>query len=136
MTLYVPAPPRRIMPLAPKTATYEVHERKASEYEYFVALALEKLDIEYKFQINLLGGRKIKGGFIVDFLALTVPKPTPIWVHGEYWHRGKAREKDLLHLVLLDAMFRGKFNPAIILWGEDLQTEEQAYVAVKKELKV
>lgn len=137
----VPAPPRRIRPLTPKSQVYTVidltgRERRASEYEYYVALALEKLDLEFRFQVKFQGGRGVKGGFILDFLIFTVPLPTPMWVMGEYWHRGKQRAIDLYQQVKLDSLFRGQMNIAVILFGEDLQTEDQAYRTVKRGLMV
>lgn len=134
--IYVPAPPRRIIPFSSKPETYTVLDQKASEYEYYVALALEHLDLEYYFQINILGGRKTRGGFVVDFLILTVPLPTPMWVHGEYWHRGKQKTEDAYQLAMLNSLMRGRMNPAIVLFGEDLQTPEQALLTVKKALLV
>ena len=127
------------MPLAPKSEIYQVTDitgrvRRASEYEYYVALALNKLRIEFRFQVKFQGGRGIRGGFILDFLVFTVPLATPLWVMGEYWHRGKQRTIDLYQQIKLDSLFRGRLNPAVILFGEDLQTEEQAYRKVKREL--
>ena len=61
MSLHMPAPPRRIMPLPQSPVTYEVQGKKASDIEYYVALALEKLDIEFVFQVSLLGGKTVAG---------------------------------------------------------------------------
>lgn len=134
--IYVPAPPRRIIPFSNKPDEYTIYDQKASEYEYYVAAALEQLDLEFYFQINILGGRKARGGFVVDFLVLTVPLPTPMWVHGEYWHKGKQKTEDAYQLATINYMMRGKMNLAIVLFGEDLQTPEQALITVKKALHV
>ena len=136
MTIAINTPPQRIMPLSPDPTVYEVQGKRATEPEYFVALALEKLNIDYSFQKSFLGGKQLKGGFVIDFMVWTVPLGTPIWVHGEFWHKGAVRAKDTLQQAILDSLFRGKYMPAVILYGNDLQTEDQAYVTVKKALKI
>lgn len=135
--MFVAHPPEIITnPFKPASMKYRVQGRRASNYEYYVALALERLDLEYAFQVNMMGGRKLKGGFVVDFFVMTVPKPTPVWVHGEYWHKGKQRQIDALQQAMLRHVLKGRINIPVILFGEDLQTEEKAYVKVKRELHV
>ncbi len=60
----------------------------SSKEEYWVALALERLGIAFIYQYSISGGRSVRGGQVIDFLAYTVPLPTPIFVQGEYWHGG------------------------------------------------
>ena len=47
-----------------------------------------KLQIDFRFQVPVMGGRDRKGGFIVDFVAYT-PLPVPIEVFGNYWHENE-----------------------------------------------
>ena len=119
-----------------QTATYIVHGMRASEYEYYVALALERYQMDYWFQMNFLSGRRLRGGFIIDFLVETVPLPTPMWVHGEYWHGGKQRAIDFYQQATLRWLMQGKIMPAVVLWGKDLQTEDMARTTVKRELRL
>jgi len=65
--------------------------------EYYVALALEKLELPYIYQFEIFGGH-LRGGVILDFLVLTHPLSTPIFVNGLYWHKGKRAAVDLLPL--------------------------------------
>ena len=51
-----------------------------------VAVALDKLGYEYAYQ-KYLGAGGIRGTSIIDFLVYTVPKPTPLFVHGAYSRR-------------------------------------------------
>ena len=134
MTIAINRPPQRILPLSTKPTAYEVHGIRATEIEYFVAMALEKIGIEYRFQHSFLGGKGARGGIVIDFLVLTKPLATPVWVHGEHWHKGKQRTIDAFQQATVMWLMEGKINPAVVLWGEDLQTEDQAYYTVKREL--
>jgi hypothetical protein len=114
---------------------YTIQDKSATKPEYFVALALERLKIEYVFQYIIGGGRRTAGGYVLDFLALTVPLFTPIQVYGEYWHNRKAHDKDKLQLALLQSYLGVVTNEAIELWADkDLPDEETAYKNVRKSL--
>ena len=106
--------------------TYTVQGKSASLNEYNVALGLEALGYEYTFQVNLFGGRMELGGVVLDFLVDTVPLPTPLWVHGEYWHTGEAREKDLLQQAMVEDEMGHQLMPAIELWSWQTMTPETA----------
>ena len=136
MTIAITRPPQRIMPFQPEPIKYEVQGMRATDIEYFVALALEKMGVRYKFQQDFLGGRQVKGGFVLDFLVLTVPLPTPVWVHGEYWHKGKQRAIDAFQEATIFWLLEGRILPAVVLFGQDLQTEEMAYRTVKREIRI
>ncbi len=121
--------------LGPKKAGgYTIQGAKASDIEYFVSLALDKLDIYYIFQYEILGGRTKRGGIVLDFLALTDPLSTPIDIRGNYWHQPKQRVEDDLGLAMM--MARGNFAEPVIIYGAELTTPEQAYSTVKRELRV
>jgi len=111
-----------------------VHGEKATSYEYNFAWALDTMKLPYLFQVDFLGGRKLRGGLVLDFLVLTVPLPTPVWCNGNYWHSGQAHAEDKLKQAALDRETGGQFRPAITLWGEDLITKEAALRAVRREL--
>jgi len=66
----------------------------------------------------------MRGGFILDFLFLTDPFSTPVWVNGDYWHRDSSRA--FLQLASLPADIRDTLALPVILWGVDCDTEEAA----------
>jgi len=108
------------------TRTYEVQGKKATSYEYNVALGLEQLGYEYTFQVNIFGGRMELGGIVLDFLVDTPPLLTPLWVNEEYFHSGADMEKDLLQQAQVEAEMGDQLNPAIVLWGWQTETPENA----------
>ena len=124
------------MPSSPvsRSSDYSVHGVDATDIEWRVALALEKLHVPYIFQYELGGGRTLRGGIVLDFLALTDPLSTPIDVRGEYWHGAKQKIDDDLGLELLNS--RGNFAEPVILYGGELQSIEQAYSTVKRALRL
>lgn len=113
---------------------HEVQGNKATDLEWRVAVALERLRIPYMFQYALLGGQRRRGGLVVDFLVFTAPLSTPLEVMGGYWHRSGQRREDRLK----EAMVRhlGNFAEMVYLWEGELQTLNDAYKAVKRELRV
>jgi hypothetical protein len=56
-----------------------------SKEEYWVALALDKLKLRYRFQVPIFGGTFRRGGLVIDFVVWN-PLPIAVQVHGEYWH--------------------------------------------------
>ena len=105
-----------------------------STQEWYVAKALWRLDHEFEYQVPYFGG-SIRGGQILDFLVkTTVPLPTPIQVFGSYWHKGQMGSEDAFKLAVLEDSLRSSTNPLIVMWGADLETEEQAYGKVLAEV--
>lgn len=113
---------------------FTIQGSNATDIEWRVALALEKLKIPYMFQFEIMGGRAVRGGIVLDFLALTDPLSTPIDVRGDYWHGPKQRVDDDLALAIM--MSRGQYAEPVVMYGGELQTEEQAFATVKRELRV
>jgi hypothetical protein len=104
----------------------------SSILEWRVALALDKFGWEYIYQLGVAGGRSLRGGQVIDFLVLTIPLPTPLYVHGEYWHGGKQSAKDALERIMFSAYMHGRMQLPVILWGAQLQTQEMADQAILK----
>ena len=117
-----------------KAGPFTIQGSKATDIEYYVALALDKLDLPYLFQYEIMGGRALRGGIVLDFLVLTSPLSTPLDIRGEYWHQPKQRVEDDLALAIM--MSRGSYAEPVILYGGELQTPEQAFATVKRELRV
>lgn len=107
-----------------------------SKEEYWVALALYKLKIDFIFQYQLFGGRKYKGGQVVDFWVLTQPLPTPIFVQGWYFHYATAEKaaQSKLNLMYLEARLNGKAMKPVEILDIEIPTPDDAYMVVKRKL--
>lgn len=122
--------------LASKPEEKSIQGSKATDIEWNVSIALTKLDIPFMFQFQLGGGRTTRGGMVLDFLALTSPLSTPMDIRGNYWHQPQQRVEDDLQLALMNHYGRGQFAEPVVIYGAELQTPEQAYSTVKRELRV
>jgi len=107
-----------------------------SKEEYWVALALYRLKLDFVFQYQLFGGRKYKGGQVIDFWVYTNPLPTPIFVQGWYFHYATAAKaaQSRLNLMYLEARLRGKAMKPVELLDIDMPTPEDAYILTKRKL--
>ena len=119
---------------AQNTDGYTIKGADATDIEFFVSIALTRLHLPFIFQYALGGGRTKRGGIVLDFLVLTNPLSTPLDVRGDYYHQPKQRIDDDLGLALM--MSRGRYAEPVIIYGGELQTVEQAYSTVKRELRV
>lgn len=108
---------------------YQIQGKAATDIEYNVALALDRLGWRYDFQVPFGGGRRRPGGTVVDFIVHTIPLPTPLYVHGEYWHRGEESELDRI----LIGKKRG-FRLPVIIYGKEAANVEQARQTLIKKL--
>ena len=130
-------PASRYNQIGPKRAgSYSVQGSKATDIEWRVSVALDRLNIPYLFQYEVGGGRTTRGGIVLDFLAITSPLSTPIDVRGEYWHRARHKIDDDLGLALLNHYGRGQYAEPVVLYGGELQTLDQAFATVKRELRI
>ena len=107
-----------------------------SKEEYWVALALYKLKIDFVFQYQLFGGRKYKGGQVVDFWVYTMPLPTPILVQGWYFHYSTAEKtsQTKLALMYLESRLNGKAMKPVEIIDTEIPTPDDAYIVVKRKL--
>ena len=110
-----------------------VRGKHASSYEVNFAAALDFFGLGYLFQVDYMGGRKLLGGLVLDFLVFTTPLNTPVWINGEYWHRGNT-DKDFLQQTALLQLFGGRIAPAKIYWGKDVGTFDDARRTVRKDI--
>lgn len=108
-----------------------------SKEEYWVALALYRLKIDFNFQYQLFGGRKYKGGQVVDFWIKTVPLPTPLLVQGWYFHYSTAQRtaQTKLNIMYLKSRLVGKANEPVEVLDIEIPTPEDAFIVVKRKLK-
>ena len=107
-----------------------------SKEEYWVALALYRLKLDFEFQYQLFGGRKYKGGQVIDFWVRTVPLPTPVFVQGWYFHYATAEKaaQSRLNLMYLEGRLRGIAMKPVELLDIEMPTPEDAYQLVKRKL--
>jgi hypothetical protein len=112
---------------------FRVQDKKASSNEYYVAKALERVGLDFQFQLSIAGG-KVAFGMVLDFLVYTVPLPTPVWVHGEHWHMGDRRAKDLRQMAMLSELMGTQVATPIEIWGTESNTENDAYLTVRRYL--
>lgn len=111
-------------------ARYTIQGKRAYETEWFTYQALLRAGYkpsDIQFQVGFGGGRNFKGGYIVDFIVNTQPLPTPIWVHGEYWHSGEIASQDFIKQMRLLEEGNGAFNEPIVLWGNQVTDVDMAY---------
>ncbi len=113
---------------------FSIQGSKATDIEFYVSLALTKLHLDFKFQHPIGGGRGMRGGIVLDFLVFTVPKPTPLDIRGEYWHQHNQTIEDDLFLAL--GVKQEDYAYPVVNYGGELQTPEQAFSTVKRELRV
>jgi hypothetical protein len=112
----------------------EVQGQEASDLEWRVAVALDKLKIPYMFQFSIAGGHMRRGGVVLDFLALIPPLSVPIEVMGGYWHTASMKAEDKLKEAIVRQ--QGTYAEMVYLFEGELATIADAYSAVKRELRV
>lgn len=113
---------------------YQVKGMKATLNEYNVAKALDTMDLDYEFQMTT-GTKGQSFVVILDFLVMTVPQPTPLWVHGEHWHMGERMAKDIRQQTIVDDFLGGAASDPVIIWGDQSNTYEAALLNVRKALR-
>ena len=97
---------------------------QASLNEYNVALALQKRELQFMFQVELFGG-KMRGGQVLDYLVWN-PFPVPLQVFGDFYHTGQLGADDNYNLKVL----RNHYGVDVeIIWGTDSETPEDALAA-------
>ena len=106
-------------------------KKPSSLQEWRVAIALDALKLEYRYQVSLAGGRRVRGGQVIDFLVYGAVNPTPVFVQGRYWHTGSRALEDSLKQDQAKRIFH---TEPVLLWEEDLETIPEAYKTVKEAL--
>jgi hypothetical protein len=107
-------------------------KRAGSTYEWRVHLSLIKYGWEFDYQVAILGGRRIKGGQVIDFVVYTVPFPSILFVDSDYWHTGTKADRDNFNRLLIFSEFEGRINGVYNVVGQDLQTQEMTDQAILK----
>ncbi|NMC58678.1 MAG: hypothetical protein GYA51_04720 [Candidatus Methanofastidiosa archaeon] len=109
---------------------YILQNKIASSYEYYVAIAAEKYGYEYIFQYAIMGGWGRPGGQVIDFIIMTNPRPTPLEVNEEHWHRDVSHE--IIQQADIKALLGNEFEDLKVIWGEECDTIEKAEQAFRR----
>ena len=128
-TVYMPRPQED-----DEDRIFLVKGMKATENEFNVAKALDTMNLDYNFQMSIGGARGQSFTTILDFLVYTDPLPTPLWVHGEHWHMGGRRAKDIIQQTIVDDYLKGSAGIPVEIWGDESKTPMLALQAVRREL--
>lgn len=111
--------------------------QRATLPEYNVGMGLTRLKIAHDFQYPIEGGRALRGGQMLDFLAYTVPMQTPIYVQGDYWHGSKQKiEKDKWMMTRVRKALDYKCVDPVEIWEHEALTIDDAIAAIKRKLHI
>lgn len=106
--------------------TQVVQGKAASDIEYRVSVSLTKYNWDFEFQVQVMGGRRRRGGQVIDFMVQTLPNPTPLYVQGDYYHGSRQADRDKLAQRMLTSIMDGSINQPIIVYGNELETQEES----------
>lgn len=67
-----------------------------SKNEQNVYIVLTEMKMDFSYQYPLDGGRRVRGGQVIDFIIWLPPKPIALYVQGERWHSGRFALEDRL----------------------------------------
>lgn len=107
----------------------------ASILEWRTYLGAKKLKIRFIYQYPVRGGRSRRGGIVADFLFLIPPLPRLVFCQGEFWH--EVFKNPLVEQTLIDRIMsenRGQFSLPLFIKEKDVQSGEDAYWLLSKEL--
>lgn len=99
-------------------------KKVGSKEEARLAVAFDMLGWRYEFHKQVRGGRARRGGLEFDFFLFTKPKPTPVLVHGTYWHTGK--HEDSFDTARINQWYRGRYALCVEIWDYELQSVDMA----------
>lgn len=108
-----------------------------SKEEYWCALALYRLHVDFVFQKHVMGGRSGRGGQVIDFWVYTVPKPTPVYIQGDYWHYAQGRGYiSQLNIAKLKSYYGQSIMEPVEILTSTTPTPEAMYAVVRRELRL
>lgn len=84
--------------------------------------------IAFQYQYDVWGGSRAKGGYTVDFVVDTPPRPWPLELKGDYWHEGVKGAIDMFREQQLAAYFGVDRIRAI--YGKDMVDEPTLWLAL------
>jgi hypothetical protein len=102
-----------------------------SREEWWIALALWRLKLEFYYQLPVRGGTQLRGGLVLDFLVLKPPLQIPMPFNGEWWHRNESEER--WNMAVLQQEFGVE---PVVIWGDEVPDVETTYEVVRSKLRV
>lgn len=103
-----------------------------SKEEARAAVALDMLGIGYEYQKSILGGKRVRGGTVVDFWLYTSPNPTPMYLTNKYWHNIRKQFEDMLLVYKMRDMYKGQINDVLLVDDKDMSSVKKAYYRLKE----
>lgn len=95
--------------------------------EVYFAYACDKLKVKYIFQYSMFGGRRLRGGIVVDFVV-DIPFQVPVEIFGRHWHEGQLGADDKFKLGI-ERQYFGR--EPIVIWSDEMETQEDAERVVR-----
>lgn len=105
-------------------------ESFGSLWERNIYMALQKFKIPFDYQVPMFGGRRRRGGTVIDFVVYDPPGKIALFVDGPYWHNQAKRrlEDELIRRELEKDGYR------VMAVEEESETQEGAEAWVRKEI--
>jgi len=94
--------------------------------EYWIANALVDIDEYFEYQVSVLGGRRLPGGYVLDFV-LGIAGLQVIEYAGDYWHEGRHGSGDSLKY----AWIRRNFRKLSVLTSADVFDQDSANSTIR-----
>jgi hypothetical protein len=105
-----------------------------SKEELWIGRALDRLNIPYTYQYQVMGGRA-RGGYLIDFLVHTVPLATMIEPIGNHWHTGELGSDDKKRQADIEDIMRDiARTPILNMWIPDMLDSETVFQQLAREL--
>lgn len=93
--------------------------------EWYVALALDRMKLEYSFQYAL-GDPSLRGGQTIDFVVWKATGALPVFVQGAHWHNIRTDTEDRLKQAAAERYFK---TSVILLMENETNSREAAMAA-------
>jgi len=110
-------------------------QKAGSKDEYWTSIALDRIEKQtgwgWAYQVPVYGGRRRRGGNVVDFIIYTPGRWTILDPKGRYWHTGHREDQQEMRDVA-----RKKKWTLIEWFTDELPTKEAVYQFLRKELHI
>jgi hypothetical protein len=101
-----------------------------SREEWRLAMALNERRIPFRYQVSVYGGRRVRGGQVIDFVVF-MPYAQPVQVYGAYYHRNYQSGEEAFAVRRIEQLYH---RPVVIIWDYELESIEEARQAVRRKL--
>lgn len=90
------------------------------EWRFYKSLLRLGWEGRFGYQVEILFGRRVRGGQVIDFLVDTVPFPTACYINDRYWHPNSDPERFKRELASIH--FGGRVRIQVF-WARDLSDQ-------------